>query len=425
MRIALVHQPLGILPVPATTGSIEVLNYQTARHLSKSCEVIVYSRRGLDQRTAEIQENVRYQRVTTHLDDRLLAGLELHPKVKRLPGFRNPKRPLFASKFGHFEYGLKVATDLRQRRCDWVHIHNFSQIVPLVRAFNPGVQIALHMNCEWLTQLHPPMIRSRLQKCDLIIGCSEFITQKIRQSFPEFANRCRTVHNGADFETFTPDADRVGREKNGVRLLFVGRIWPEKGSHVLLEAFKSLAERFPNLQVELAGWKTGPPPEFIFELTDDPKVLELAPLYRRDYFAHLQNMIPPHLWRRVSVQDAIPHSELARHYRDADIFVLPSVWNEPFALVILEAMSSGLPVIATRGGGFPEAVADGETGILVERGDAAGLSEAIARLVKNEELRRAMGQAGRRRALALFTWEKISDDLLRLYREFTRRDSAP
>jgi Glycosyl transferases group 1 len=251
MKIALVHQPLGIQPVPAKMGSIEVLNYELARHFAKSCDVIVYSRKGPDQSPFEIHEGVRYQRMSTDLDDRLLATFERHPKMKRVPGFRDPKRPLFASGLGHLEYSLKVARDLRR-----------------------------------------------------------------------------------------------------------------------------------------------------------------------------QKMLPPHLWRQVSVQDAIPHSDLAQHYRDADIFVLPSVWNEPFALVILEAMSSGLPVIATRGGGFPEAVEDGKTGILVERGDAVGLAEAITRLVENEDLRRSMGQAGRQRALELFTWEKISQDLLQRYGEFMKRDDA-
>ena len=104
------------------------------------------------------------------------------------------------------------------------------------------------------------------------------------------------------------------------------------------------------------------PPEFVFLLTDDEKVLDLAPLYRGDYFEHLRGILPRHLWRQVSVQEALPHSELAEHYRMSDIFIGPSVWNEPFGMVIVEAMASGLPVIATRGGGFPEIVKDGETG---------------------------------------------------------------
>jgi glycosyltransferase involved in cell wall biosynthesis len=366
---------------------------------------------------------VRYERQTTRFDDKLLNTFEHRPKLKRLPGFHNPKRPLFGSAMAHFEYALKVARDIRRQHCNWVHIHNFSQIVSVVRAFNPKVKIALHMNCEWATQLHRPTMRRRLQKCDLIIGCSEFITDKIRSSFPEIASRCHTVFNGVDVNTFIPDESPRRRNGSGARLLFVGRIWPDKGPHVLLEAFKKVAEIRPEVQVELAGWKSGPPPEFVFLLTDDKKVLDLAPLYRGDYFEHLRGILPPDLWRQVSFQKDLPHSELAEHYRMFDIFVGPSVWNEPFGMVIVEAMASGLPVIATRGGGVPEIVKDGETGLLTERGDSAGLAEAITSLLENDDLRESMGRAGRQRALQLFSWEKVSERLLTLYQGLTQGEA--
>jgi glycosyltransferase involved in cell wall biosynthesis len=420
MKLAFVHQPLGTLPVPATMGSIEVLTYELARRLASFCEVIVYSRKGPDQSISEARERVHYERVTTRLDDICLR----HPRLKRLPGFRNPKRPLFASAAGHLEYSLKVARGIRRQHCDWVHIHNFSQIVPVVRALNPKAKIALHMNCEWATQLHAPVIRRRLQKCDLIIGCSEFITSKIRHSFPEVASRCRTVFNGVDVNTFVPDESRSRRKGSAERLLFVGRIWPDKGPHVLLEAFKKVVKVRPEVQVELVGWKTGPAPEFVFLLSDDEKVLDMAPLYRGDYYEHLREILPQHLRRQVSIQDALPHRELAEHYRIADVFIGPSVWNEPFGMVIVEAMASGLPVIATRGGGFPEIIKNGETGLLTERNDAVGLAEAIINLLENDELRESMGSAGRKRALQLFTWDKISDHVLRLYQEFMESESS-
>jgi glycosyltransferase involved in cell wall biosynthesis len=410
---------LGILPVPATMGSIDVLNYELARRLARRCEVMVYSRKGPDQSVSETREGVRYERITTRLDNKLLNTFDSHPKLKRLPGFRNPKRPLFASAVGHLEYSLKVAREIRRQYCDWVHIHNFSQIVPAVRALNPKVKIALHMNCEWATQLDAPMMKRRLEKCDLIIGCSEFITDKIRRSFPEVASRCRTIYNGVDVNIFVPDERHSRHERSPSRLLFAGRIWPDKGPHVLLEAFKKVIETRPEVQLELAGWKSGPPPEFIFSLTDDPKVLDLAPFYHGNYFEYLREILPPHLWDQVSIQKELPHPELAEHYRMADILIAPSVWNEPFGMMIVEAMASGLPVIATRGGGIPEIVQDWETGLLTERGDSEGLAGAIMGLLDNDGLRESMGRRGRKRAMELFSWEKISERLLSVYQEFT------
>jgi hypothetical protein len=85
-EIGFVRQPLGTLPMPATkstySGAIEVLNYELARRLAGTCEVIAYSRKGSDQTVSEIHEGVRYEGVTTFFDD----TFERHPKLKHLPG---------------------------------------------------------------------------------------------------------------------------------------------------------------------------------------------------------------------------------------------------------------------------------------------------------------------------------------------------
>src|ERR1700757_5296997 len=114
MRLAFVHQPLSILPVPATMGSIEVLNYELARRLARCCEVMVYSRKGPDQTIFETRERVLYKRVRTRFDDKLLHIFDSDPRLKRLPGFHNARRPFFASSLGHLEYSLKIARDIRR-----------------------------------------------------------------------------------------------------------------------------------------------------------------------------------------------------------------------------------------------------------------------------------------------------------------------
>jgi glycosyltransferase involved in cell wall biosynthesis len=92
--------------------------------------------------------------------------------------------------------------------------------------------------------------------------------------------------------------------------------------------------------------------------------------------------------------------------------------------VLLEAMRLGRPVVATRVGGTPEAVADGVTGILVERGDPDGLSRAIAGLLLDPERRAAMGEAGRLRAAEVFREDGIVDALLEAYQAAAARRAA-
>lgn len=111
----------------------------------------------------------------------------------------------------------------------------------------------------------------------------------------------------------------------------------------------------------------------------------------------------------------VANEEICSHYSRAGIFVFPSLWHEPFGIPVIEAMAAGLPVVATRAGALPEVVIDGETGILVERGDTEGLTAAISKLLADPHLRERMGAAGRERVQQLFTWERSVAQLEELY----------
>jgi glycosyltransferase involved in cell wall biosynthesis len=314
-------------------------------------------------------------------------------------------------------HALQVAKDLRSQKCDVVHIHNFSQFVPIIRAFNPKIKIVLHMHCEWLTQLNPAMIKKRLMKTDLVIGCSEYITEKIRDRFPEFAQRCQTVFNGADVNFLNKENDHDKPRKNGMRqLLFVGRVSPEKGVHVLLDALQIVATRIPQTQLKIVG-QPGASPQFTIAVSDDPKDSNLWSFYRGNYLSHLQSKLSPSLASHVSFAGSIPHDQLIHYYRDSDILILPSVIEEPFGMPIIEAMAAGLPVVATRSGGIPEIVLDGETGLLVERDNSSALAQAILRLLLDEDSRKSMGKAARERAVEFFSWEKTVENLLSQYKK--------
>jgi len=414
MKIAFFNQPIGTISPPHQDGSIEIWTYEVARRLTQHCEVIVYAKKGCNQKESEYHQGVQYRRMSTVADQKFAY---LPPIVdKRLLRFRNFRRPIFASSLYYLTYALQVAKDLRSEKCDIVHIHNFSQYVPIIRALNPNIKIALHMQCEWLTQLDRTMIERRLKDVDLIIGCSKYITEKIRRRFPQFTKCCKTVPNGVDVNYFVNKNSHVTPKKNGVkRLLFVGRVSPEKGVHVLLDAFKQVAEHCPQAQLKLVGGQGSLPIEFNVALSDDPKVKDLASFYDGNYISHLRRKLSLNVASHVVFIGSVPHQQLINFYRDADVFVFPSVWNEPFGMPIIEAMAVGIPVISTRSGGITEIVKDGENGLLVQRDDASSLAEAILRLLSDEDLRKSMGKAGRKRAVELFSWEQIVKNLLHLY----------
>ena len=426
MKIALVHQPIGTISPSALGGSIDIWIYEVARRLARSCDVIVYAKKGRHQKRVEYNQGVLYRRISTAVDEWFPYISTAVDKLGRFPGFRNVrrplffrnvKRPLFASSLYYLTYALQVAKELRAEKCDIVHLHNFSQFVPIIRAFNPKIKIVLHMHCEWLTQLDRAMIESRLREVDLVIGCSEYITEKIRRRFPQFAKRCQTIYNGVDFNHFFSENNHSATKKNGVKqLLFVGRNSPEKGLHVLLDAFQIVLERYPQAQLEIVGPQQSAPIEFIVALSDDPKVSDLVSFYGGSYISHLQGKLSSGVASHVSFTGFVSRRQLINCYRDADVFVFPSVWNEPFGMPPIEAMATEVPVVATRVGGITEIVEDGKTGILVEPGDASALAEVILSLLSDKDLRKSMGEAARLRVVELFSWEQIVENLLRQYK---------
>jgi glycosyltransferase involved in cell wall biosynthesis len=273
------------------------------------------------------------------------------------------------------------------------------------------------MHCERLTQVDNNMIEHRLRKADLILGCSRYITNKIRQSFPSLAVRCQTLYNGTDLVKFINDPKKNEKRLELKQLLFVSKVTPEKGLHVLLEAFKEVVEKDPRVRLEIIGSLNVWPMGFHIWLSKDIRVQKLASFHRKGslgYLDHLTNQLNSlNISNNITFHGLIAH-EIVKFYQAADVFVQPSVFDEPFGMGIIEAMACQVPVVATKVGGIPEIVEDGKTGLLVEPGDSRALANAVLELLSNEDLRRKMGKTGRKRVES-FSWDNIVTNLLHLY----------
>ena len=404
MRVAIVSQPWATVRPPSE--SVAIWTNEIARRLAADCEVSVYAR-GDPAGDADV-DGVSYRYIRAERDWRIIRLLQ--PMWRA----RDTRKPLFASPLYHRGYWRSVAAGVASRRPDVVHVHNFSQLVPLLRRAHPRVATALHMHCQWLNQLDRALVRPRVEQTDVVVGASDWISERIRTAFPAFARRVETLHNGVDVEAF-----HAGESDRESAILFVGRISPEKGVHVLLEAFERLLARRPNATLELVGPEGVVPLEMGPALDEEQRVRELARFYEGNYGERLRAGLSAAARERVTFAGTVPHAEVIERYRAATVFVLPSVWNEPFGMPVAEAMAAGLPVVASRVGGIPEIVVDGETGRLVPPNDAGALADALVRLLDAEALRRALGEAGRRRAAAVFSWDAIAARLLALYREVT------
>ena len=421
MLVAFVNQPVdGILP--PIQNSIGIWTYEVARRLSGDAEIIVYgkyTRPMSDNAQPRVVEDqgVTYRFVRSAPNRMWSKISDASKRVMRAT------KPLYASPLYYLDYSLQVAIDLRRRRPDVIHIHNFTGFVPVIRALNPRAKLVLHMNCEWLSQLDEKRMERRIRSVDAVIGSSDHITNLVRGRFPALASQCRTVYNGVDVDSFevTP-LDATGAQS----LLFVGRVSPEKGLHDLFDALPAILDGNPSAKMDVVGPADSLPLDYIVGVSDDALVQGLRPLYDRPYVDILHDKIDPRHAERIVFHGAQPHADVVEFVRGATLLVNPS-YSESFGMSLVEAMACERAVIATRVGGMKEIVVDGETGRLIEPSDPQQLATAINDLLADRDLIDSMGRAGRQRVLSLFSWDRITERSLELYAELApaRSDDPP
>jgi glycosyltransferase involved in cell wall biosynthesis len=188
-----------------------------------------------------------------------------------------------------------------------------------------------------------------------------------------------------------PFANSVGVD--GPFVLFVGRLASNKGLLPLLDAFRGLAARHPEASLVLVGEDGGERAR----VEERIRSLGIGPRVRLPGFVADERL-------------------LSAAFREARLSVLPSEY-EAFGLVLLESLAQGTPVIASRVGGIPEFVEDGKAGLLVPPLDAAALEAALDRLWSDPALRDRLGTYGRDEVVPRYTWDRVVDQLLSVYRE--------
>ena len=423
-RVAFVNQPRDpIVAGEEQSGSVAIVNWQLARHLAEMYEVVVYAPRSPGRPTTE-----RWQGITIRRAPAL--ALSVHKAMQLLSGRFATGQPYSTSPLFHRDYFMAVAADLAAKPADIVHLPQQLQFAPLFRRRLPGAKLVLHIHQDEVVRGDDRRARSQLASFDAIVTVSDHTSRVVSHYGPGLAARIHTIGNGVDTARFRPGVAAAGARRGG-RLLFVGRVSPDKGVHVLLAAFERLARRHPDLELDIVG-KPGLLPRDTVRLlaADDPATATLLDHYGRttldwfrrevmgqgqSYLAALDRLLSASTRARVRFHANIPLAELVALYRASDLFVLPSIWLESYGLPLVEAMATGIAVVASRAGGIPELVGDGVTGIMVERGDVPGLAGALDELLGDPERRLAMGLRGRERAVARLTWRHAAARLGEVY----------
>lgn len=427
MKIAIVNQPQDpIVAGEEQRGSVAIVNWELARRLAERHEVTVYAPRAAGQAALERWKTIEIRRVP------FVARL-FHKAMQLFAGRLKTRPPYINSPLYYREYFMQVARELRTHPVDVLHFPQQLQFAAHFKHAVPRMKTVLHMHQDELAQLDYDLLRKQLANVDSVVTVSDFVTDRARARFPEHAAAIHTIGNGVDVQRFTPDTQRDETlEHQPARLLFVGRISPDKGVHLLIEAFDRVARERPDIELTLVG-KVGMLPFDLVNLllTDDAAALDaLRPFYgrstlswlarevlgqKRSYRQQLEARLSPQTAARVHFAGSVPLKELIRLYSHADLLVLPSIWRESYGLPVAESMASGVPVLASDCGGVPELVDKGVTGLLVPRLNVDALTTALRELLSDLQRLRTMGRAARLRAERLLTWDRSADRLERVY----------
>lgn len=273
---------------------------------------------------------------------------------------------------------------LRDQADSIVLAHNAPQAAPLIEARHTAVVYAHNQLFRTYSRRESRRVLARVGR---IVCVSNYLAEDTARLLPtELRSRLRVVHNGVDTAHFS--RARVPRDGH-LRVTFLGRVVPDKGVHVLLEAVRLLGRR--DIEVTVAG---------------RPGFDAGAPL---SAYEQRLRRLAAQLRPRTRFASFVPRHLLPELLATTDVLVVPSMWPEPFGLTALEGMAAGAAVVTSRIGGLPEAV--GRGGILVPPGDAHALADVLSALAENDSTLRGMQYAARVRA-AEMSWASVHSRLI-------------
>jgi glycosyltransferase involved in cell wall biosynthesis len=296
---------------------------------------------------------------------------------------------------GGIAYAFRIARLIKSRRVALMHTNSLkADIIGGVAAKLARVPVVWHVRDRIEADYLPkPVVMIFRLLCrtvpDFVVANSAATLETIR--LPGWAHR-EVVHSGYPLmsgssavvhEGIVRRAAAVKSQPDRILVGLVGRIARWKGQHVFLTAAAEVRKRFPAARFQIIG------SAMFGEAEYEREIRELA--------------------KKLEIEDCVDfmgfRSDVPALINEFDVLVHASITGEPFGQVVTEAMVVAKPVVATRGGGVPEIVQDGLTGLLVPMNDAPAMAEAVCQLLADPERARQMGLAGRERALRHFTVE--------------------
>ncbi len=276
-----------------------------------------------------------------------------------------------------------VAAHLLQHPVDALHAHFASSATRVAtyvhRLTGLPYSFTAHAKDIFHDEVKPESLRAKMRDARFVVTVSDFNRSYLQGVLDGAPGDVRRLYNGIDLHAFRPAPDAA---RDPRLILGVGRLVEKKGFEDLIQACALLRQAGVDATCEIIG--AGERREALQALID---ALDLG--------------------QRVRLVGPKSQDEVMAAYRRAAVFALPCIVaqdgnRDGLPTVLLEAMACGLPVVSTNLVGVPEIVDHGVNGLLVEPGDAAALAAHLARLLGDAELRRTLGETGRRKVVACF-----------------------
>jgi len=295
---------------------------------------------------------------------------------------------------------------IQEHKIDVMHAHNFHHFLPghalmLTELRTKGLPTVLTIHEVWSEFICEDLLER--SKWDTIVTVSKHVAEGIRAQAPHLTN-VQLVYHGIDTALFSPDnkispwVEKLGIQNRPV-IIHPARMLPWKGVLDSVRAMDSVRKEFPDA---------------VLIITDTDEIIDwIGELkgYREEVLETIRNL---GLEQNVITQP-FPYLELPGVYNHCDIVVYPTIGEEPFGLVPVEAMACEKPVIVTKSGGLVESVIDGETGYIINKGDVEALADRIRYLLRNKSKAERLGRAGRARALNHFSRGRMARQMIDIY----------
>lgn len=351
-----------------------------------------------------LREYAKLSDLTVHLvtsavgDEYSREGIGENVIVHRLPIGKNPKNLHYQSRADLLKYSWKAyffSRKLIRDEKDFDLIHAFFAVPCGFQAMLLGAEFRLPYlvslrgadvpgHSERFKALYfvlKPLLRLIMRRAARVISNSDGLKDLALETCPGL--EMPVIPNGVDTEEFFPATGRIDSE--AVKILVVSRLTPRKGIRFLIRSLPSLPD---HVRLVIAGG--GGERANLDEIADKLHVSE-----------------------RIDFRGLVPHEKTPDVYRECDIFCLPSL-SEGMSNTVLEAIASGLPIVATVTGGTEELVTNGENGFFVEKESPEDLAEKIGKLASDAALRARMGAASRNKAESM-SWKKVAEQYVAEY----------